>query len=802
MIKSYIKIAWRNLIKDKQFTILNLLGLSTGLACTLLIFLWINDELYVDKFNEKDSRLYQILKTAPNSDGTVSTFDGAQGLLAEELAKAYPEIEYAVPVRKERQLGILSVDDKNIKASWQFAGKDLFNIFSYRLIEGNKNNPISDKYGVLISDKLAKKLFNTTSNLIGKTITWSPGGQFIGSYTISGVFEAPPSNATDQFDLVFNYSLYAEKEMGTMGDIENWGSNSVRTYLLLKKGTDIEKFSAKIKDFTKTKIKSIPNSEGLLKWEGDLLLQQYSDRYLYNRYDNGKITGGRIEYVNLFSIIAIFILVIACINFMNLSTAKAAGRMKEVGIRKVVGASRKLLVMQYIGESVLMSFIAIIIAIILVSLFLPSFKIITGKDISLDFNPGFILTLTGIALISGVIAGSYPALYLSGFKPVAVLKGKLKTSAGESFIRKGLVIFQFTISVILIVSVLVVYRQMKLVQTTNLGYSKDNVIKFTAEGKLHNNEETFINEVKKIPGVMNASGMNGNFVGQAGHGGGGIDWEGKDRNLGIEYYGVSGDYNFMEILGLKMAEGRTFSAQFGSDSNSVIFNQAAIAAMGIKDPVGKVVSLWGRKKQIIGIVTDYHFESMYKKVGPAFIEYDPENEFILLKLKAGSEQETISKLEKFYKDFNQGLTFDYKFLDDEYQAMYSSEQKVAILSRYFAAIAIIISCLGLFGLSAFTAQKRQKEIGIRKVVGATVSGIAIMLSKDFLKLVLLSILIAFPIAWIITHQWLQNFAYRINIGAGIFFIAAAAIIIVTLLTISFQSVKAAVLNPVKSLRAE
>ncbi|MGC4035826.1 MAG: ABC transporter permease [Chitinophagaceae bacterium] len=802
MFKNNFKIAWRNLLKDRQFTLLNLIGLSTGLACTLLIFLWVNDELHVDKFNEKDNRLYQILKTAPNSDGTVSTFDGSQGMLAEELVKSYPEIEYAVPVRKEREAGILSVGDKHIKASWQFASKDFFKIFSYSLIDGNRSNPIADQYGVLLSDKLAKKLFNTTSDLIGKTITWSPGGEFKGLYTINGVFEAPPSNATNQFDLIFNYSLYAEKEMGTMSDIDNWGSNSVSTYLLLRKGTDIEKFSSKIKDFTKAKIKSIPNSEGLLKWEGDLLLQKYSDRYLYNRYENGKIAGGKIEYVRLFSIIAIFILVIACINFMNLSTAKAAGRMKEVGIRKVVGASRKLLVLQYLGESILMSLVAITIAIILVSLFLPTFKIITGKDLSLDFNAGFILTLTGIAIISGIIAGSYPAIYLSGFKPVAVLKGKLKTSASESFIRKGLVIFQFTISIILIISVLVVYKQMKLVQTTNLGYNKDNVIKFTVEGKLRNNEATFINEIKKIPGVINASGMNGNFVGQAGHGGGGIDWEGKDPNLGIEYYGISGDYNFMEILGLKMAEGRTFSTQFGSDSNSVIFNQSAIIAMGIKNPVGKVVSLWGKKKQIIGVAKDYHFESMYKKVGPAFIEYDPDNQFIILKLRAGSEQETISKLEKFYKDFNQGLTFDYNFLDDEYQAMYSSEQRVAILSRYFAAIAIIISCLGLFGLTAFTAQKRRKEIGIRKVIGASVSNIAMMLSKEFFKLVVIAIIIAFPISWWAMHSWLNSFAYRVNISTIVFIVAASIILFITLLTVSFQAIKAALANPVKSLRTE
>jgi len=801
MLKNYFTIAWRNLVKQKQFTVLNLLGLSTGLACVLLIWLWVNDELHIDKFNEKDSQLYQIIKTSPNSDGTIATHETTQGLLAQEMAKSYPEIEYAVSVRREGELGILSIDEKHIKARWQFAGKDFFNVFSYPLIEGNKNNVLANKYGVLISDKLALKLFNTTKDIIGKIITWDAGGEFNGSYKITGVFQAPPSNASDQFDLIFNYSLYVDKEVGGMGDISNWGSNSVLTYLVLKNGTNIKKFNAKIKDFTKAKMKSLGVSEYWLKWEGDIFVQKYSDKYLHNHYENGKITGGRIEYVRLFSIVAIFILVIACINFMNLSTAKAAGRMKEVGIRKVVGAPRRMLVLQYMGESMLMSFLSLVIAIVIASLLLPAFKEITGKELSINFNLSFILSGLCIAIVTGIIAGSYPAFYLSGFKPVMVLKGKLNTSSGESFIRKGLVVFQFTISIVLIIAVIIVYQQMKLVQTKNLGYNKDNIIRFSSEGKLHDNQEAFLAEARKIPGVTAASAMSGDLLGSASHSGGGIHWDGKDPNLGIEYYGVTGDYGYMELLGLKMVGGRSFSKEF-ADSSSVIFNESAIAAMGIKNPIGKTVSLWGTKKQIIGIAKDFHFESLYKKVGPAFLEYSSQNETILIKIKAGTEKETIAKLENFYKGFNQGLTLDYKFLDEDYQAMYSSEEKVAILSKYFATIAIIISCLGLFGLTAFTAQKRQKEIGIRKVVGASVNNITMMLSKDFLKLVLIAVLIAFPLAWWAMNGWLKNFAYRVNISAAVFLIAAASIIFITLLTVSFQAIKAAIANPVKSLRTE
>ena len=802
MVENYFKIAWRNLKKDKQFTILNLLGLSTGLACVLLIYLWVHDELMVDKFNEKDSRLYQVIKTAPSSDGTIATYETTQGLLAQEMAISYPEIEYAVPVRKEGDLGILSVNKKNIKASWEFAGGNFFDVFSYQLLEGSKNNVFANKYGVLLSEQTALKLFNTTKNLIGTTFTWDGGGEFNGTYSIAGVFKNPPTNATDQFDLVFNYSLYAEKEIGGQGDISNWASNSVLTYLILKEGTGISTFNKKIKDFTRAKIQSLKGSGDLVKYEGDIFVQKYSDKYLHNHYENGKIAGGRIQYVTLFSVIAIFLLAIACINFMNLSTAKAAGRIKEVGIRKVIGAQRKALIAQYMGESLLMSFLSIVIALFIASLLLPAFKSITGKELSISFGPGFLFTITGIALITGIFAGSYPAIYLSGFKPAMVLKGEFSGTTGETFIRKGLVVFQFTISVVLIISVLTVYAQMQLIQTKNLGYNKDNIIHFSAEGKLKKNLTTFLSEVKKMPGVVNVSAMNGDLVGHTAHSGSGIDWEGKDPNTGIEYYGVSGDYGFMETLGLQMKEGRSFSPQFGSDSLSVIFNEAAINAMGIKNPIGKTVSLWGKNKQIIGIVKDFHFESLYKKVGPAFLEYSTDNETVLIKIKAGAENKTIAALDNFYKQFNLGLPFEYRFLDNDYQAMYASEQKVVVLSRYFVTIAIIVSCLGLFGLTAFTARKKQKEIGIRKVIGATVTSITFMLSKDFLKLVLVALLIGFPLSWWTMHQWLQGFAYRAPLSAATFMTAGVSIVTITIITISFQSIKAALMNPVKSLRTE
>jgi ABC-type antimicrobial peptide transport system permease subunit len=448
-----------------------------------------------------------------------------------------------------------------------------------------------------------------------------------------------------------------------------------------------------------------------------------------------------------------------------------------------------------------MVFASLIIALFLAELLLPAFREITGKDISLHLNANLIVSAISITIITGLIAGSYPALYLSHFKPVSILKGKLITTPGESWIRKGLVVFQFTISVVLIVSVLVVYQQIKLIQTTNLGYNKDNVIRFSNDGNLKKNATPFLAEIKKLPGVIDATTESGDFFGHASHGGSGIDWEGKDPDLGIEYYGNDIGDNFFETMDLHMAEGRPFSKDF-ADSSSVIFNETAIKAMGLKNPVGKTVSLWGKKKQIVGIVKDYHFKSLYDKISPAFLVYNPNADNTLVKIKAGMEQRTIAGTKKFFTKFNNGLEFNYSFLDDDYNKLYASEQRVAVLSKYFASIAILISCLGLFGLAAFTAQKRQKEIGIRKVIGASISNVITMLSKDFLMLVSISLLIAVPLSWWLMNNWLQNFAYRTHMNTGIFLIAAAFVILITLLTVSFQSIKAAIANPVKSLRTE
>jgi ABC-type antimicrobial peptide transport system permease subunit len=499
---------------------------------------------------------------------------------------------------------------------------------------------------------------------------------------------------------------------------------------------------------------------------------------------------------------------------MNLSTAKALKRMKEAGIQKIVGASRRSLIVQYLSESILMASLSLLIALAFVTVLLPAFKEITGKELSLQLSANFISAIVIIPLITGIIAGSYPALYLSNFKPALVLKGKLKNSAGEAWMRKGLVVFQFSISIVLIVCVLIVYQQMNLIETANLGYNRDHVIYFDKGGKLSENDtgykqgavykdlETFIQQIQTIPGVVDASNFRDSIVNREG-GTTDIVWQGKSPNNQTSFTDIACGYNFIETLGIQMKEGRSYSTAFGSDYDKVVLNEAAVKAMGLVNPVGKTITIWGNKKQIIGVTKDFHFQSFYENIKPFFFDLSMNARVskIAARIKAGNEKATIDRLSKFYKTYT-GEALDYKFLDADYEALYASEERVATLSKYFAGIAIIISCLGLFGLAAYTAERRTKEIGIRKVLGASVSCITTLLSKEFLQLVIISCIVAFPISWWVMHDWLQNYKYRIEISWWIFLSAGVSAILIALITISFQSIKAAIANPVKSLRKE
>jgi putative ABC transport system permease protein len=792
MLQHNLLLIFRNFKRFKSTFFINLIGLSTGLACTLLIYLWVNDELNVDKFHEKDNRLFQVMENAKEADG-IKTKPSTPDLLGETMIKEIPEIEYAVSVTPGKWFGkfTLTADEINTKGTGQYASKDFFNAFSYPLLRGDKNQVLADKNAIVLSEDLAIKIFKSTNSVIGKTLECQLLG-FKEPMIVSGIFKRIPTNSTEQFDFVLSFEAWKDLS-AKVGRRIGWSNHGPSTYLVLNPETNIEAFNKKIAGFLKSK------DEGS---NTDLMAVPYSGQYLHGTYQNGVQAGGRIEYVKLFSIIALFILGIACINFMNLSTAKASRRVKEVGIKKAIGASRKALVAHYLSESISMAFLSLTLAIILVELFLPQFNLITGKQLFLSASPSFILSVLGITLLTGLIAGSYPALYLSGFNPAAVLKGKLNISLGELFARKGLVIFQFTLSVILIVSVLVVYKQIEFVQTKNLGYDKDHIIYFDKEGKVADNQETFFSEVKNIPGVVNVSGIATTLMGHQ-SGTTGLTWEGKNPDEVVGFESVTLNYDMIETLGVTMLAGRTFSRDFKTDDKNIIFNEAALAVMGISDPLGKTVNLWGETRTIIGVAKDFHFESLHETVKPLFFIVDPSRTLkIMAKIEAGKEKETIERLEKLYAKFNPGYTFAYQFLDQDYQAQYSSEKRIAVLSKYFAGLAILISCLGLFGLAAFTAERRIKEIGIRKILGSSEFGIVYLLSSDFTKIVIAAIVIALPISYFITTQWLGNFAFKIELQWWYFIGAGFLALMIAWLTVGSQALKAAKADPVKSLRSE
>jgi len=792
MFRHNLLLIYRTFKRFKSTFFINLIGLSTGLTCTLLIFLWIQDELDVDKFHDNNNRLYQVMENTAQADG-IATGPHTPDLLAETIIKEMPEVEYAVAVTSGNLLGKFTLTDGQtaMKAAGQYVSSDYFKAFSYPLSQGDNNQVLTDKHSVVISKTLAIKLFKTDHEVIGKTLECEILG-FKEPIIVTGVFDGTPANSSEQFDFVLSFELWKDLSQ-KFGRPINWDNHAPSTYLVLQQDANLDAFNKKIAGFIKEK-----NKESNVT----LFIVPYADQYLHGKYKNGVQSGGRIEYVHLFSIIALFILSIACINFMNLTTARTSRRVKEIGVKKAVGASRKALIYQHLSESVTMTFISLVLAIVFVELLLPQFNLITGKHLTLTPAPKLILSIAGITFFTGLLSGSYPAFYLSGFSPAFVLKGKLSTSVSELFVRKGLVIFQFVLSVILIVSVLVVYKQIEFVQGQNLGYDKDHIVYFDLEGKVSENQDAFFAEVKNIPGIVNVSSIGSMLMGHSSSTSG-LTWEGKNPRDVIEFENIPVNYGMIETLGLTLNAGRPFSRDFSREDHAIIFNEAAIDIMGIKDPIGKTINLWGENMEIVGVARNFHFESLHESVKPLFFILNPKHTMkVMAKIEAGKEKEAIDALRKFYGKFNPGYLLDYKFLDQDYQAQYVSERRVGMLARYFAGLAIIISSLGLFGLATFTAERRLKEIGIRKILGSSRFGIVYLLSSEFARIVFASIIIALPLSYFIATQWLNSFAFRIELKWWYFFSAGFVAFIIALITVGMQAVKASRVNPVNHLRTE
>lgn len=789
MFKYNLTIFLRNIKRDKSSFFINLIGLSTGLACALLIYLWVDDELNIDKFHEKDSQLYQVMQNYQMPDG-IHTWEYTPALLANSIIKDMPEIEMAVSSNNKyfTTNGILSNGERAFETNGLYVSEDYLKIFDYKVLCGNKEQMLTDKKYVVISEKYAQKLFKSIENIIGKTIEWE-GGIYNGVFEISGVFKNMPSNSSVKFDILFHFDLIRDN----ISWVNNWKGDGAITYVVLKKGTNIADLNKKLTHFIKTTAS---------RKEASLFLQKYSERYLNSKYENGVITGGRIEYVRLFSIIALFILLIACINFINLSTAKADLKLKEIGIKKTMGSGRKMLIFQFLGESILISTFSLIIAIILVIILLPIFNEITGKSLQFIIGTKLLFNLIMINLLTGLVSGSYPAIYLSGLNPIKVLKaGNTKSNFNKLWLRKGLVIFQFSISVVFITGFIVVTKQIKYTQTKTLGYNRDNIICFDRKGEGVNNE-VFLAEIKKIPGVLLASNMTGPFLNNP-YTNNNYSWKGKTSEQQIPFPNQSVGYGFFETLDMQFVEGRPFSDDYKNEYSKVIVNEAAVEFMGFKEPLGEIIQ-YGQNQnmQIIGIVKDFQINSLHENIKPCFIRFEPNGRNIIVKVKGGTEISTLEKLENLYKKFHPKYPFDFTFLDLEYQALYDSENRVAFLSKYFAFIAIIISCMGVFGLGAFTIQQRKKEIGIRKVQGSTTFGIVRLLFGDLTTLIFFSILISMPLGYYISKNWLNSFAYRIELNWWIFAGAGIIALLIGWLTVAMQTFKAANSNPVICLKDE
>jgi putative ABC transport system permease protein len=789
MIQNYFKIAWRNLLKNKTFSFINIMGLALGITCSLIILLWVQDEISIDAFHAQSKNLYTVYERQ-YFDGRVEAKYNTPALMADEMKKVVPEIENACSVDyNNRQT--FEVEGKKNKMEGIYAGIDFFKMFSYPILEGIKEDALNGTKSIAISRKMAEIYFGSPQKAIGKTIRY----ENIADMTVSAVFENVPSNTSKKFDYVLNWYLFIQENQWG----KDWENNGVITHLQLRSDAHIENVAHKIENFIDAyNKKKTPN------FQIKLSLQPYANTYLNNNFKEGKLDGGRIEHVRLFSIIAIFILLIACINFMNLATARSSKRAKEIGIRKVVGAVRTALMGQFIGEALLVTILSIVIALLFVALILPSFNTLVGKQLVLPVNqPQFLLILLGLTVFTSLIAGSYPAFFLSSFNPIRVLKGALKIDSSTVFLRKGLVTFQFALSILLIVSMIVISKQVEFVQNKNIGYDRENLIYIPLEGELFKNYPILEDELSKTGSIKSMSLLS-QVPTNIGNTTGGVQWAGKDPNVNIQFTFMGVSYNFAKTMNVKFVEGRDFSRDFATDSVGFLINEAALQRIGYKNPIDQPIQLWQKKGKIIGIVKDFHFQSLHDPINPLVIYLKEKfiSGNILIKTENNKTKEALAQLEKHCKELNPKFPFTYAFVDEEYAKLYKSEQLVSSLSGSFSFLAIFISCLGLFGLVVFTAEQRTKEIGIRKVLGASVTGITGLLAKDFLKLVLIAIVIASPVAYYFIQKWLADFAYRIDIQWWMFIAAGAAAVLIAFLTVGFQSVRAALANPVKSLRSE
>jgi len=786
MIRNYLKIAWRNLVKNRVHSAINIVGLSVGMAIAMLIGLWIWDELSFDKYHKNYDRVCQIMVTQ-TSNGETGTFESTVVPLSNELRTKYAG-DFKLTALIWESAHILVVGDKKISQTGMWAEADMPAILSLNMVKGSYAD-FKDPSSFVLSQSVAKALFGD-ADPINKTVRIDNKTDM----KVIGVFE----------DLPHNTSFYQTKFMLPWNNAANWWSTQSQTwdnhgshlFALMNDHADFDKVSAKIRNITKPHFKM-----------NDETIQVHPMRkwHLYSDFKNGIAAGGRIEFVWLFGTIGLFVLLLACINFMNLSTAKSEKRAKEVGIRKAIGSVRKQLIAQFLSESLLVVALSLVLTIVIVLLTIPYFNHIADKEVSIPWaNPLFWLLTLSFTVFTGLVSGSYPAFYLSAFNPVKVLKGTFKVGRVAAIPRKVLVVVQFTVSIVLIIGTIIVLRQIQFAKDRPVGYTRAGLISVEMNTPdIYGHYEAMRNDLLKTGAVEDMAESNSTTT-QIWANNGGFDWVGKSPGYDPTFGTISVTYDFGHTVGWKILQGRDFLRSFPTDTNSVILNESALKMSGIKDPIGKMMRWKGSNHIIVGVTKDMVMQSPYEKtVGTVFFMDPAWVNWITVRIKPDIPvRDALSKIEQVFKKYNPGSPFEFKFNDDEYANKFSDEERIGNLASTFAVLAIFISCLGLFGLASFVAEQRVKEIGVRKVLGASVGNLWRLLSTEFIVLVFISLLIAVPLAYYFMQHWLQGYHYKATISWWIFAFAGAGAMIVTLITVSFQAIKAAMANPIRSLRSE
>jgi len=807
MLKNYVMVAFRNLLKNKGFSAINIIGLAIGLATCLLIMLFVLDELGYDHYNKKANRIYRV-------DGDI-LFGGNHFILAKApdgmgpaLKKDYPQVEQYVRFREMGSILVKKGNENIEEGKVIYADSTLFDVFTLAMIDGDPNTALKEPNSIVITETTARKYFNTT-HAAGKELIIDKDE----NYKVTGVIKDIPPQSHFNFRFFISMSSMPESRRN------NWVSNNFNTYIVLKEGADPKvleaQFDPMVEKYMGPQVmQALSITMDQFKKSGNYdryVLTPLTSIHLHSDKDGELSANGSIQYVYIFSAIALFILLIACVNFMNLSTARSANRAKEVGVRKVLGSLKVNLINQFLAESILISCIALVLALVITWSLLPYFNHLAAKKITLSFvtRPWLLPLLVTLVLVTGLLAGSYPAFYLSSFKPIQVIKGRLAAGFKRSWLRSILVVFQFSISIILIISTIVIYKQLHYIQSRKLGFNREQVLIIHDTHLLGSHAKAFRNEIIKLPGVENAT-MTG-FLPTSGSRNDDPFFADAtlDQKRAVSMQVWDADEQYIPTLGMEIAAGRNFSSQFPTDSTGIIINEAAATLLGFKDPVGKplyYLNSFTKKEiltyHIIGVIKNFNFNTLREQVTPLALILRENRGKIAIRVNTKNISHLVSQIEQQYKSMASDLTFGYTFMNDDFDELYRNEQRMGNIAITFSTLAILIACLGLFGLATYAAEQRTREIGIRKVLGASVSRITTMLSKDFLKLVIIASVISFPLAWWVMYKWLQDFAYRTDLSWWIFLAAGALAIFIAILTVSLQTIRAAVMNPVKSLRTE